>query len=53
MLTYGHPRPFNKNGLKAEKMEMEIMNKVFSGETSVEEGTKKVATEVDAILSSE
>lgn len=50
MLEYGVPRPYNKNGLNAEKIETEIMNRVFSGELSVEEGTAQIAEEVDAIL---
>lgn len=53
MLEYGYPRPFNKNGLKAEKAETEAMNKILSGDTSVQGGTKQIAEEVDKILSSE
>lgn len=51
MLDYGVPRPFNKFGLKSEMFEKEEMNKVFSGEVSVEEGTKVISEGVTKILS--
>lgn len=53
MLDYGQPRPFNRYGLKSETFEKELMNKVLSGEISVEEGTKSIANGVNKILNGE
>lgn len=53
MLDYGVPRPFNKFGLKSELFEKEEMNKILSGEVSVEEGTKVISEGVNNILNEE
>lgn len=50
MLEYGVPRPFNKDGLRAEQAEVQIVNRIMSGEVSVEDGTAQIEEEVNAIL---
>jgi len=50
MLEYGVPRPYNQDGLRAEKAEVEMINRIFAGEVSVEEGTAQIEKEVNEIL---
>ncbi|HHC8505832.1 TPA: sugar ABC transporter substrate-binding protein [Enterococcus faecium] len=51
MLEYGVPRPYNKDGLRAEQAEVQIINRILSGEVTVEDGTTQIEKEVNAILS--
>lgn len=51
MLEYGVPRPYNKDGLRAEQAEVQIINRILSGEVTVEDGTAQIEEEVNAILS--
>ncbi|EOA2899334.1 TPA: hypothetical protein ACIECS_002289 [Enterococcus faecium] len=51
MLEYGVPRPYNKDGLRAEQAEVQIINRILSGEVTVEDGTAQIEKEVNAILS--
>ncbi len=50
MLEYGVPRPYNKDGLRAEQAEVQIINRILSGSVSVEEGTAQIEQEVNTIL---
>ncbi len=42
MLEYGVPRPYNKDGLRAEQAEVQIINRILSGEVTVEDGTAQI-----------
>lgn len=51
MLDYGVPRPYSPLGANCEAAEKEVLNSIFSGQKSVEEGAAEIEQKVNEILS--
>lgn len=50
MLDYGYIKPYTKTTAKWEKVEMDILRKVWAGELSVAEACAQLTSQIDAIL---
>lgn len=53
MLAYGYIKPYTKNTAKWEKVEMEVLRKVWSGDLSVKDACDQLVKEINAILAEE
>ena len=53
MLEYGRIKPYTKSTAKWEKVEMEILRKVWAGELSVSDACNQLVKEINTILAAE
>ena len=50
MLDYGYIKPYTKSTAKWEKVEMEILRKLWAEELTVDEACDQLVTEINKIL---